>query len=159
MTIFNLILLLLLFNLYLSRVARQVDSRCSWTHKQQICSGIVQVHGSRIEVIPGDYYGNNVHLSKRCSLKTRDNFSVFVSSLSTACARRLFLTFLFSLSTSVWPFYFYFPPYLPSLSGISSVILTVFTPFPSELPSVIHLLALALSLPLSIFSSIYRSGS
>lgn len=104
-----------------------------------------QVHGSRIEVIPGDYYGNNVHLSNRCSLKTRgngDNSSVFVLSLSTACARRLF----FSLSTSVWPFYFYFPPYLPSLFGISSVSLTVFTPFPSQLPSVIHLLALALSL-------------
>lgn len=117
-----------------------------------------QVHGSRIEVIPGDYYGNNVHLSNRCSLKTRgngDNSSVFVLSLSTACARRLFFPFYLCLA-----FLFLFPP-------LSSKPFWYFICEPNCLYSLSFSASLchpparscSLPLPLSIFSSIYRSGS
>lgn len=105
-------------------------------------------------------YLKTIHLSNRFSLKAErnsDKFSVlvFVLNLLSFC-----LTFFFFLSSSVWPFYFYFPPILPVfLTFRLCAWLSVCTPGPSQPLALTHLLSLTLPLPLSIFSSIYRSGS
>lgn len=78
-------------------------------------------------------YLKTIHLSNRFSLKAernRDKFSVlvFVLNLLSFC-----LTFFFFLSSSVWPFYFYFPPILPVfLTFRLCAWLSVCTPGPSR---------------------------
>ncbi len=88
-----------------------------------MCSSVrVTMYGSKTEDILNDnsnYWENKVHLSNRCSLKTGDKFCVSLFALKSFCLSALAdfsdsFHVSFFLSTSVWPFYFYFPPIFPA---------------------------------------------